>query len=85
MHKVPYIKRDRQTDRQTDRRTDEQIDGQAQPNIPSFSRGIIKRFAPDLQSQECPLHAHSLHKLSVVDNFIVIMHVYEIVIDNSQN
>ena len=41
VHKVPYIKRDRQTDGQTDGRTDGQTDGQAQPYIPSFARGIM--------------------------------------------
>ena len=34
---------DRRTDRQTDGRTDGRTDGQAQPYIPSFSRGIIIR------------------------------------------
>ena len=41
VHKVPYIKRDRQRDGQTDRQTDGQTDGQAQPYIPSFSWGIM--------------------------------------------
>ena len=36
-----------QTDRQTDGRTDGRTDGQAQPYIPSFSRGITRNFRGD--------------------------------------
>ena len=52
---------DRQTDGQTDGRTDRRTDGQAQPYIPSFSRGIINMnhtFVLCFSNEKAKLHTH---------------------------